>query len=75
MVDTGRWLYNHIEGKPERARLRDHGVLKSSGRVALTVRFPVKVIDGALIVQPFESPEEIRSIGNNVPSPPATPKP
>ncbi len=33
-VDTGRWLYNKIEGNTQRARLRDYGVLKSAGRVA-----------------------------------------
>ncbi len=39
-VDTGRWLYNKIEKKPERARLRDYGTVKSVGRVALALRFP-----------------------------------
>ncbi len=38
-VDTGRWLYNKIEGKPDRARLRDYGVLKAAGRVTLDLRF------------------------------------
>jgi len=42
-VDTGRWLYNKIEGQAERARLRDYGVLKSAGRVALAPRFPSTV--------------------------------
>jgi hypothetical protein len=46
-VDTGRWLYNKIEDKPGRARLRDYGVLKSAGRVALALRFPSTIdIDG-----------------------------
>jgi HEPN domain-containing protein len=55
MVDTGRWLYNKIEGTPERAKLRDYGVLKSVGRIALTIRFPAKVINGALVLQPLTS--------------------
>lgn len=55
MVDTGRWLYNHIEGKPERAKLRDTNVLKSVGRVALTIRFPVAVENDALVLQPLNS--------------------
>ena len=38
-VDTGRWLYNKIEAKPDRARLRDYGVLKATGRVTLDLRF------------------------------------
>jgi hypothetical protein len=39
-IDTSRWLYNKIEKKPERARLRDYGVQKSLGRLALTPMFP-----------------------------------
>jgi len=39
-VDTGRRLYNKIEGKPDRAKLRDTGALKSLGRVALALRYP-----------------------------------
>ncbi len=38
-VDTGRWLFNAIEGLPDRARLRDFGTLKSVGRAALAPRF------------------------------------
>jgi hypothetical protein len=42
-VDTGRWLYNKIEGRPDRARLRDYGTLRSVGRVALAPRFPSRI--------------------------------
>jgi hypothetical protein len=52
MVDTGRWLYNHIEGKPDRAKLRDKGVIKAVGRVAMTVRFPARAEGSALVLQP-----------------------
>lgn len=40
MVDTGRWLYNKVEDKPDRASAREGKVLKSVGRVGLSVRFP-----------------------------------
>lgn len=53
-VDTGRWLYNKIEGKPDRARLRDFGVLKSVGRSALALRFPYKVGPQGITVLPFD---------------------
>jgi hypothetical protein len=42
-VDTARWLYNKIEGKPDRTRLRDYGTLRSVGRVALAPRFPSRI--------------------------------
>jgi hypothetical protein len=42
-VDTGRWLFNKIEAKPDRAQLRDKGTLKSVGRTALAPRFPFMV--------------------------------
>jgi len=41
-VDTARWLFNRIEGKPQRELLREHGtVLRSLGRTALAPRFAV----------------------------------
>lgn len=52
-VDTGRWLYNKIEAKPARAKLRDYGVLKSVGRVALTPRFPSSVGQDGITVSPI----------------------
>jgi len=55
-VDTGRWLYNKIEGKADRARLRDYGVLKSAGRVALTIRFPSAVDADGITLRPFDTP-------------------
>jgi hypothetical protein len=52
-VDTGRWLYNKIEDKPERARLRDYGALKSAGRVALAPRFPSTVDNDGVTLGPL----------------------
>ena len=41
-VDTARWLFNRIEGKPQRELLRERGtVLRSLGRAALAPRFAV----------------------------------
>ncbi|WP_343995151.1 hypothetical protein, partial [Terrabacter terrae] len=42
-VDTGRWLFNHIEDVPNRARIRDFGGLKSVGRVAMAMRFDTRI--------------------------------
>lgn len=70
MIDTGRWLYNQLEGKPERTKLRDYGVLKAVGRVAMTVRFPAKVIDGALVLQPLTGlPDAKAEAGEEEPRP------
>jgi hypothetical protein len=55
-VDTGRWLFNKIEAKPDRARLRDYGVLKSVGRVALAIRFPATLTADGYLLGPFTSP-------------------
>ncbi len=52
-VDTGRWLYNKIEGKPDRARLRDYGVLKAAGRHAMTIRFPSDVGPDGIKLRPI----------------------
>lgn len=52
-VDTGRWLYNKIEGKPDRARMRDYGVLKSAGRVAIAHRFPSTVDADGIMLGPL----------------------
>jgi hypothetical protein len=50
-VDTGRWLYNKIEAKPHRARVRDYGSIKSVGRTALAPRFATTVEpDGTIVV-------------------------
>lgn len=54
MIDTSRWLYNHVEEKPERAKLRDKSVLKSIGRVGFDrPNMPTFVRDGKLVVQPL----------------------
>jgi hypothetical protein len=57
-VDTGRWLYNKIERKPDRARLRDYGVLKSAGRTALAPRFPSSLNANGITLCPFPAPSE-----------------
>lgn len=52
-VDTGRWLFNRIEGNSDRSRLRDFGVLRAVGRSALGPRFPVAPgLDGFHVVAP-----------------------
>lgn len=51
LVDLGRWLFNYIEDRPERARFRDTDVRKSFGRRVMSNRFAVAVDDGHLIVQ------------------------
>jgi hypothetical protein len=56
-VDTGRWLYNKIEAKPERARLRDYGVLKSTGRVTLDMRFAATVDKDGITLVPHRHGE------------------
>jgi hypothetical protein len=56
-VDTGRWLYNKIEGSAERAQLRDYGVLKSAGRVAMALRFPATVDFDGIILGPAFQPQ------------------
>lgn len=39
-LDTGRWLYNKIEAKPDRQYLREHGIQHGLGRiVTLATRF------------------------------------
>jgi hypothetical protein len=56
-VDTGRWLYNKIERKPDRTKLREtHGVLRSIGRVAMAVRFPSTVSRDGITLHPFTPP-------------------
>jgi hypothetical protein len=52
-VDTSRWLYNKIEAKPDRARLRDFGTQKSIGREALTVRFPATISASGIVLGPI----------------------
>jgi hypothetical protein len=52
-VDTGRWLYNKIEAKPGRAKLRDRGVLKSAGRVAMAPRFSSTVTPHGIVLEPL----------------------
>src|SRR5439155_10433962 len=41
-IDTETWLFNNIEAKPDRTRLRNSGVLKSAGRVALAPTIPLE---------------------------------
>lgn len=51
LVDSGRWLFDYIEDRPERAQLRDTDVRKSLGRRVMSVRFATTVENGQLIVQ------------------------
>jgi hypothetical protein len=60
-VDTGRWLYNKIEDKNDRGRLRDYGVLKSVGRAALAPRFPTKLDPDGLTVGPLPAVRDVRT--------------
>jgi hypothetical protein len=55
-VDNGRWLFNKIEAKPDRAKLRDYGVLKSVGRVALAPRFPATLSADGYFLGPLTPP-------------------
>jgi hypothetical protein len=62
-VDTGRWLYNKIEQKPDRMRIRERdGVLKAAGRVALALRFPANIAAAGITLGPLAidptSPDE-----------------
>ena len=52
-IDTGRWLYNKVENKPNRARLRDYGVQKSVGRLALTPMFPATTTPDGITLRPL----------------------
>ncbi|MDR3663188.1 MAG: hypothetical protein P4L86_22860 [Mycobacterium sp.] len=50
-VDTSRWLYNKIEGKPSREHLREFGgggLARAVGRAAMAPRFPSCVTDGRI---------------------------
>lgn len=54
MVDTGRWLYNKVEDKPERAAVREKGgVLRSAGRAAMSIRFPAEVTKDGVRLHPL----------------------
>jgi hypothetical protein len=60
LVDTGRWLYNEIEGKDERKQLREFApgaVLRSVGRVEMSPRFPAEVDESGIVLRPFSVPE------------------
>jgi hypothetical protein len=52
-IDTGRWLYNKVENKPDRARLRDYGVQKSVGRLALTPMCPATTTTNGIALRPL----------------------
>lgn len=53
-VDTGRWLYNKIEKKPDREKLREFGGLnRSVGRLAMTVRFPPRLDSDGITLSPL----------------------
>jgi hypothetical protein len=52
IVDTGRWLFNKIEGREDRARLRDYGAYKSIGRVLLSPRFDAQTDEEYFYLNP-----------------------
>jgi hypothetical protein len=53
-VDTGRWLFEKIEGKPEKVKLRNASLLKRRvGSIALAPRFPVSISADGIAVMPL----------------------
>lgn len=53
-VDSARWLFNLVEGTPDRAALREKPfVLRDVGRVALAARFPTTNGPGGIEVRPL----------------------
>jgi len=52
-VDRGRWLFNQVERKPDRARLRDFGLMKSVGRTMRAARFPTRVTEAGIVVEAY----------------------
>jgi tetratricopeptide (TPR) repeat protein len=52
-LDTARWLFNQIEGKPDRTFLREHGALKSAGSVDMTIRFPAVLGHDGIVLRPI----------------------
>jgi len=54
-INTSRWLFNKIENKPDRETLREKDITKSLGRIALTVRFPSSISDGAVVLQGIDT--------------------
>jgi hypothetical protein len=57
-VDTGRWLYNKIEGNPEREHLREFGgggLERAVGRAAMTLRFPSVIADDRIMLVPIDT--------------------
>jgi len=54
-VDTGRWLYNRVEARPDRVDVREKGTLKSAGRVTIDVRFPATIGPQGITLGPLGS--------------------
>ena len=52
-VDSGRWLFNAIEQLPNRVSIREHGALKSAGRVMILPRFPPSVTPQGIVLTPL----------------------
>jgi hypothetical protein len=53
-VDTGRWLYNMIEGRPDREALREEGKLsRAVGRVSMRAQFPAHVDEDGITLGPM----------------------
>jgi hypothetical protein len=53
-VDTGRWLFNKIERRPDREGLRERGGLnRAFGRLAMTIRFPATLDSEGITLGPL----------------------
>lgn len=52
-VDSGRWLFNKIEDNSAMTQAREHGTLRSAGRVALEFRFPFDLKDDGIVIGPL----------------------
>jgi hypothetical protein len=49
-VDTSRWLYNQIEGMPDRTRLREVDTRKSIGLATMSLHFPASFEVGKVLL-------------------------
>ena len=52
-LDTARWLFNQIEGRPDRTDLRENVGLKSAGSVDMTIRFPATLGADGFVLGPL----------------------
>lgn len=53
-VDTGRWLYNMIEERPDREQLRERGKLsRAVGRISMRAQFPATLDESGITLGPM----------------------